>query len=31
MLDKNSQEEINREKTCPFLLKVYYKENDLKK
>ena len=28
MLDKNSQEEINREKTCPFLLKVYYKEND---
>jgi len=24
----NNQVEINREKTCPFLLKVFYKEND---
>lgn len=28
MNDKNSTQEINREKICPFLIKLYYKEND---
>ena len=27
MKDKNT-DEINREKICPFLVKVYYKENE---
>lgn len=28
MNDKNSVQEINREKICPFLIRLFYKEND---
>ncbi len=28
MNEKNSTQEINREKICPFLIRLFYKEND---
>jgi len=28
MNDKNTTQEINREKICPFLIRLFYKEND---
>jgi len=29
MNDKNSVQEINREKICPFLIRLFYKENEI--